>query len=716
MKLKIKIVFLILVLIISAFVAYKSTTKLTYLEYMTINDVQDGYISINESGNTIVQEFNSPYDILRGISLYISTFSKDNNSIWNISIKNQESGKVIISKDYNASLIEDNSFHYFDFNENIRVDPSNTYELCIKAVDVNDSSKLAFYRLDDYDSDNLSMIVNDEKCNGMLCFSVYGGNTDYWWTGFTCLIAALVVLTILLFPTNIKQLKDNRLIISVLTMWLVFLLLCTFSVQFGFTDENDNLIGGMIIAKGGVLYRDYIVQHPPVAYYLCAFFAWLGAGSVVQFRLSYYLLEGILWGLLYYRHAAYFGRRKMLILPVIESIFISVIILPMGVTIISDGIQGICMVVLLLEFLRYYADKELSWNRCIVISLGFWGCFGAAFISVYALIWIFFAFIIVEILNIRKERSKKKRLASSYLYRYFKLLFSILVPFVGGVIYFKLNNCLEAAIEQIYTFNRVVYPEYTNGLGLNPFQPFVNAIKYSFEIVARTFLSIIKLETTNNIILQFVIIVLALLNILILAVKKRYIESALSLFVICFSATRGYGFHGLAAWYLAVMVIVIFAENYNFSLSHKISLPMFVLISIVLLNSYIDAVSNNLEYKQRSIGKIENTVISLTNEGDGIFYDAYCYETLYFAYKDRYPVNRSVYMLPWYMDWYEQDNLNDLITCKPKVAIMDESINTWGYTGYMPEIFNNLHENYDRMSDNPEDWQWFVWTIKQGDD
>ena len=47
---------------------------------------------------------------------------------------------------------------------------------------------------------------------------------------------------------------------------------------------------------------------------------------------------------------------------------------------------------------------------------------------------------------------------------------------------------------------------------------------------------------------------------------------------------------------------------------------------------------------------------------------------------------------------------------------MDESINTWGYTGYMPEIFNNLHENYDRMSDNPEDWQWFVWTIKYGDD
>ena len=90
---------------------------------------------------------------------------------------------------------------------------------------------------------------------------------------------------------------------------------------------------------------------------------------------------------------------------------------------------------------------------------------------------------------------------------------------------------------------------------------------------------------------------MALLNILIMAIKKRYIESALSLFVICFSATRGYGFHGLAAWYLAVMVIVIFAENYNFYLSHKISLPMFVLISIVLLNSYIDAVSNNLEYK-----------------------------------------------------------------------------------------------------------------------
>lgn len=62
-----------------------------------------------------------------------------------------------------------------------------------------------------------------------------------------------------------------------------------------FTDECDNIRGGILIAKGRVLYRDYYTQHTPFGYYLCAFFAWLGAKSIQQFRLLYYLFSAILW-------------------------------------------------------------------------------------------------------------------------------------------------------------------------------------------------------------------------------------------------------------------------------------------------------------------------------------------------------------------------------------------------------------------------------------
>ena len=45
----------------------------------------------------------------------------------------------------------------------------------------------------------------------------------------------------------------------------------------GFTDESDNFIGGMVVASGGRMYRDFVSQHMPVMYYICAVLKMLGA-------------------------------------------------------------------------------------------------------------------------------------------------------------------------------------------------------------------------------------------------------------------------------------------------------------------------------------------------------------------------------------------------------------------------------------------------------
>src|SRR5205823_11573088 len=52
-----------------------------------------------------------------------------------------------------------------------------------------------------------------------------------------------------------------------------------------FADETDNLLGGLLIARGERLYVDYFSSHMPFAYYLSAIPALFGATTLEHFRL-----------------------------------------------------------------------------------------------------------------------------------------------------------------------------------------------------------------------------------------------------------------------------------------------------------------------------------------------------------------------------------------------------------------------------------------------
>lgn len=513
---------------------------------------------------------------------------------------------------------------------------------------------------------------------------------------------AIIIRAYFVKKKGFSPLKDV-VIQSMLLSGVSFLLLCTFAVAGNFTDELDNMRGGMIIAKGGVLYRDYVTQHTSVAYYLCAVFAALGAASVEQFRLSYYIFEALIWGLLYLRHESYFGKKKMIILPILECIFISSIVTPQGFQILSDGIQGICMVALSLEFIRYYNDKKLGWSRSLIVSICIWGSFGAAFVSAYALIWIVAVVIIIEI---KSWKGKRFCFAKAWK-RYWKLLSSVIMPFLCTIIYFEINHSLRRSFEQFYSFNREVYSKYT-GIGEKLRQPFIDAVRNFFRIIADSFNSIVTSTATNIVILQLITAVLATMVIILLASKKRGVEAFLLFMVMCCSATRGYGFHGLAAWYVSIMLIALFYEEL-IEYMPKIGLPFAGIIAVFIFSTYVENVGNNLLYKQPSVSEIESTIVMMTNDGEGILIDASCCDTLYFLYKDRYPVNRAVYMLPWYMDWYEQDTIQDLINHQPNVVVYYEEQDVWSYTHYANAFTDKIKENYTQLSNNPDDWRYKVW-------
>ncbi len=703
----------LIVLGLMVFGFHHANTKLTYKEYKSFNTSNDTYIKVASDGESLTQEFEMPYEILESVAVQISTFARDNNSTWAIYIAEADTGEDIYSGKFNASQIVDNAYFEIELDKNIRVTKGGKYVFTIQAIDVSEISALAFYVSATPSIENESLYHSEELVDGDMCFKIYGGDVDYWWHGLIIAISAYLLLMIFrAYYANSKgrKLSEDKCFQALALGAIAFLLLCSFSVGGTFTDENDNIRGGLVISNGGVLYKDYVTQHTPVVYYLCSIFAMLGAGSVIQFRLSYYFLEALIWIFIYMRNADFYGKKKIFLLSILEVVCTSSVISPQGYQILSDGWQGLMFVILMLEFLRYYQDKKIGWDRSIILSICIWGSFGAAFVSAYALIWVAIIFLFIEI----KDWLTEKITARKIIGRYYKFFISLIVPLAAAILYFKANHSLRRAFDQFYTFNREVYPKYTSGLGENIAQPFINGIQNFFNIIANNFNSIVKAEATNVTILQLVIMALAVSILIKLFERNRFTESIILLLMTIFSATRGYGFHGLAAWYIAVMIIALNTDCIK-EMKPKLGKPVIGIISIILMSTYVVAVGNNLLYEQPSVSELESQVIALTenDEDKDIFLDAYCCDSIYFFYKDRKPVNAAVYMLPWYMDWYEKDDIDALNDKNPHIVVYNEDRTTWKISHYTVAFEEVLRSNYTRLGDADSGWKYSVWIRNQ---
>ena len=67
-------------------------------------------------------------------------------------------------------------------------------------------------------------------------------------------------------------------------------------------------------------------------------------------------------------------------------------------------------------------------------------------------------------------------------------------------------------------------------------------------------------------------------------------------------------------------------------------------------------------------------------------------------------MNHLTFILPWYMDWYELETVDDLSTKKPRVVVYDENLKVWEISGYDDYLRKFLHENYQQIENNSKLW------------
>ncbi|MBP3720902.1 MAG: hypothetical protein J6J41_06185, partial [Clostridia bacterium] len=250
----------------------------------------------------------------------------------------------------------------------------------------------------------------------------------------------------------------------------VFFLYFSFLSEPYFTDEQDVFFGAYNVIKGQDIYRAFLSQHMPFSYYLAAPIALLGARTVYQFRLGVYLLLSLVWEAAFLRHRKHIHPAALFAMPLLYLTALKT--LYMGTTMISDHWQGLGLVLILLELVRYEKNREISLPCAGMICLGIVLSLGSSFASAYSLLCLFLAAAVLQIQAIRKDRRagdpagrlKEKR----DLREDERLVLICLAPFglLGG--WYALSGNLANFWSGAYEIVTQVYSKYTGGMGSDP--------------------------------------------------------------------------------------------------------------------------------------------------------------------------------------------------------------------------------------------------------
>ena len=95
---------------------------------------------------------------------------------------------------------------------------------------------------------------------------------------------------------------------------------------------------------------------------------------------------------------------------------------------------------------------------------------------------------------------------------------------------------------------------------------------------------------------------------------------------------------------------------------------------------------------RQTISDLEYSIVEKAPANAKIYTDHRAHESLYVSYKLGNPVNRTPYMLAWYMDWYSPWAIKDLD--KANLVIYNPEAEVWGraYSDFN-RVFNQQLKN-----------------------
>lgn len=453
------------------------------------------------------------------------------------------------------------------------------------------------------------------------------------------------------------------------------------------SDEYDNFLGGMVVANGGEIYKDFMSQHTPMLYYLCALLYLIGVRIVVVYRLMIYALLSAIWVAMFFRYGKAFGKIAMITYPILYiTLMYNADIF--SHCILSEQFQSQSLVVLLLEFLQYKRLKYLKVSSYICISFAVLFSFGTAFVSIYPIFIVGLGVFINEVFNLFKiGRFDKKQLSEDVrktLFSGAKLVLLCLLPFATIIIIYAVKGNIGNAIYGIYTVNRVYYPKYG---------AISSSIIASFFSPLRVIL--LSLKNTGSFHLNISVTSVLLVS-LYLFCKKDILKGMACIGFIYMCAMRATtGFHGMpflavGMLFFALIVqtlfnIVINKMRHLLFSNKKANAVAIIMVLIILMPSIVSfesAIGNRElffskdEFKYKiAQGSVEEVITTVTDDNDKI-YDATI--TLLYIPSQRLPIKAPAIVCPWIYEAYHDMIFESMDEEKPKIIYLPDEFDVWG--------------------------------------
>ncbi len=492
-----------------------------------------------------------------------------------------------------------------------------------------------------------------------------------------------------------NDLKNICLFLFLIGLYFALQLKFINDMWFG-TDELDIMVLGKAIARGRLLYVDIFSQHMPISYYISALFYKLGAISVTEQRIAFYLFFAIMWASIVFLYQNVIDYRALMIYPIFHCCLIQSY--DLGTAILSEHIAGCGAIIIILEFLSFVKTKKINTKSNIFLSFGIVLTFGTIFVSIYALFFVFIGVLCLELKWKTKEETTKNWL-KFILKRYVKLGIVVAIPWLVLLVFFVCTHSLKEFVYGAYTINRTIYPRYNGGTGNNILTMFFVPIDM-FSTFITDGLNLANWSYVN--VLQWIVMIGCLIFLCLMANKYGKLVAGILFMYIYALGIRGiFNFHGTACVevlaFTSSYVIVGLCNKKLCSDRQGKSLALGLASAILIISGYTNNISKltTLNFKEEQTEQ-SKVITKITDENESVWMAAFDNQDMMLA--DRIPIGGAV-TTPWTWEDFGKKEFKKLKNKSPRVAVLDENHEVWGYNlkDYAPKLIKYIKKNYTQI-------------------
>ena len=499
--------------------------------------------------------------------------------------------------------------------------------------------------------------------------------------------------------------------LPVLYFFFVFLLYFSMLSEPYFTDEQDVFYGAYNIIKGKDIYAAFLSQHMPFSYYFAALIALCGARTVFQFRLGIYVMLSALWTGVFLRHRRKIHPAALALMPLVYLTILKT--LYMGTAMISDHWQGIGLVLILMELVRYTEERQITSSCAGMVSLGIVLSLGSTFASAYSVFCYFLGMVVLQADQVRKHRRSTEKTTGLFRQN-IRLAGICLLPFALLAGWYVLSDNFGNFVNGSYEIVTQVYSKYTGGLGSDP-------VSVIWETPGQygLYLKNIILRFTEEpgLCLLYLAVATGMAVFCIRMGRRHPAVGFMLLLASVYGGLRGFeGFHSMAYYAQASAMLCLCAgRGLQWAWDHGraqrfVAGGITCALGLVMLMDFIIWAGYNTLYPQilldRTLRCEEEILDLLTDPDEEVFACNAPINSLDMMDLELIPSDAcSAITYPYFYEMWGERQMTS-IRKLPHVVLYNRDESIWGYvfSEYAPDFDTFMQKNYTKLPQAEDIW------------